>query len=100
MRAVCSSSRARLSLSRRSAVRHCAFFPPTSRSGESGRHRFQPGSRVISYGAVDLFKLEELQILPDRLRRLAAAECMDNGIQRDSRVSNVVVEVNPWSETP
>src|SRR2546423_14193738 len=49
--------------------------------------------QVVRYGPIDLLEAKKLEILADRLRRLAAQERMDDRIQRDSRARNMVVAV-------
>lgn len=46
---------------------------------------------VVRDGAVYFFETKQLEVLAVGLRRFAATECMDYGIQRDSGVGNVVV---------
>ena len=87
-RVVCSSSRARVSLSRRLAGSGSAMrFPSAHFSLWTSRYASMPRliCQVVSYRAVDFFKAKKLEILGYRLGRLAAAERMDNRIERDSR---------------
>ncbi len=48
---------------------------------------------VVRYGAVDFFQTKKLEVLADSLRRLAAAECMDDRIERDSCPGNIIIAV-------
>jgi hypothetical protein len=56
-----------------------------------------PVCEVVRNGAVDFFEPEKFEVLADRLRRFAAAECMDDGVQRDPRAGNIVVAVPPFN---
>src|SRR5207237_5631893 len=49
--------------------------------------------QVERYGAVYLFERKELEILANRIRRLAAPERMDDRVEGDSCARNVVVAV-------
>jgi hypothetical protein len=48
---------------------------------------------VVRDGTLNLFKPKKLEVLADCLGRFAAAERMDDRIQRDTCVGNVVVAV-------
>ncbi len=77
-RAVCNSSPARMSLARRSVGSGSAFrvLPPICPlAGQIGID-FSLVCEIVCDGAIHFFEPQQLEILADRLRRFAAAECM------------------------